>query len=64
MDTIEKTGLAGSEKFQIYVPPNPIAYMRVGPINVEVCNKEDVPNRFQRCMQRLILGIEWEIVNK
>lgn len=42
--------------------PEAIASYRINNCTISVYKKEDIPNRFVRFMQKLILGIEWKIL--
>lgn len=52
----------GIEVFTSKIECKPaIASFKVNNITIEVCDKESIPNKFRRFMQKLLLGIEWEI---
>ena len=42
-------------------PPPRRACFHLSSLTVHVLTKDKIPNRFHRFMQRLILGIRWEI---
>jgi len=53
----KKGAVEVSDKSPLFSSQQPIGYLVIGDLQIQIYNK---PNRFHRFMQRIILGIKYE----